>query len=73
MLIPDMEFVKSLTLLQDSHFFNFTREKRVNRDIFGQKLRMEHVYSSNLNKLSVFVQLSTQKQTHSSSFVKNQV
>ena len=29
---------------QDSHFFiNFSREKRSNRDIFGQKLRIEDV------------------------------
>ena len=26
-----------------THFFNFTQEKCVNRDIFGQKLRLEDV------------------------------
>ena len=46
-------------------FFNSTQEKLINRDIFGQQLRIEDFYSSILNKLSVFLQLSTQIQIHS--------
>ena len=53
-------------------FLNYTREKRINRNIFGQLLTTENVFFlSHLNKLSVFVQLCTQIQTHSSCFVKN--
>ena len=41
------------------NLFNFTGEKRVNRDIFGKQIQMEDVvYSHILTKLSVFVQLS---------------
>ena len=37
---PGMKFVKSFTPVRFQKKFNFTREKRVNRNIFGQKLRI---------------------------------
>ena len=38
--LSDREFVK---LFPNSQIFNFTREERVNRDIFGKKMKMENI------------------------------
>ena len=51
-------------------FVNFAREKRVYRDIFGQKLRMEDVLLIHFEKRSVFLHISTQIQTPFNCFVK---
>ena len=50
-----------------SNFVNFTWEKRVNRDLFGQKLRMDDVFLIYFEKNCQFScnYLLTQIQTHS--------
>ena len=50
--------------------FNFTCEKCVDRDIFGQTLRMEDALLIYFEHIVSFLQLSTQTQAHSSCFVK---
>ena len=61
--LTDMEFVKCFTIVRFPTFLNFTREKRVYRDIFGKHWELRMFYSSILNKLSVLVQLSTNSNT----------
>ena len=60
--LPDMEFVTCCAQL-----FKFYRRKRANRDIFGQKLKMEVVLlmSYILNTLILFsTQIQTKKLQH---------
>ena len=54
------------------NFFVFTPEKRVNCNKIGKKWEVKMFKSFMLKKISVFVQLSTQIQTHSNCFVKTQ-
>ena len=65
----DLEFVRSFIPVGLKEI-NFTREKRVSRDIFGKKSRMEVVFLIYCEHLSFCVQLSPQIQTHSSCFVR---
>ena len=68
----DLEFVKFFTPVASKipKFFNSTREKRIYRDIFGQKLRMGDVLLIHFEQIVSFVRLSTQILTHSSWFEK---
>ena len=61
----DLEFVKSFTPVRFPKF-SILRAKSINRTFLGNKWEWGMFYSFILNKLTVFVPLSTQIQTHSS-------
>ena len=62
---PELEFVKSFTPVRFPKF-SILRAKSINRTFLGNKWEWGMFYSFILNKLTVFVPLSTQIQTHSS-------